>query len=127
MSEKLNRKVADVTLDGLVDAAYANKSCGVTVASGQGVLKRGTVLGVNSSGKCVILGTTETVDSKSVKCEARYILNKDVDATDADAVAIAYEEGRFIKQHLIVKDEYTMTADDIDALRVHNIGLADQL
>ena len=123
MSEKLNREVADVTLDGLVDAAYANKSCGVTIASGQGVLKRGTVLAVNSEGKCVILGTQES----DKVCEARYILSKDVDATDADAVTIAYEEGRFIKQYLIVKDDYTLTADDIDALRVHNIGLADQL
>jgi len=127
MSENLNRTVATVTVDGLVDAAYANKSCGVTVAKGQGKLERGTVLAVNSAGKCVILGTTETSGETTVTCEARYILNKDVDATSADAVAIAYEEGRFIKQHLIVKSGYTMTADDIDNLRVHNIGLADQL
>ncbi len=59
--------------------------------------------------------------------EARYILNKAVDATDADTVAIAYDEGRFIRQHLIVKEGYTMTAADIDALRVHNICIADEL
>lgn len=119
MSEKLNRKVADVEFDGLVNAAYANKSCGVTVASGQGVLKRGTVLSVTADGKCVILGD-------ETGTEARYILNKDVDATSADAVAIAYEEGRFIKQHLIVKQEYEIKPEDLDALRVHNIGVEDQ-
>lgn len=121
MAENLKRNVAEVTFDGLVDAAYANKSCGVTVASGQGILKRGSVLAVKN-GKCILLGS-ETGNG----IEARYILNKEVDATSADAVAIAYEEGRFIKQHLIVANEYTMTAADIDALRVHNIGLADQL
>ncbi len=119
MSEKLNRTVATVEMDGLLDAAYPNHSCGVTVASGQGVLKRGTVLAIGADGKAVIAGTESA--------EPRYILNKDVDATSSDAVAIAYDEGRFIKQHLIVKSEYTLSADDIDKLRIHNICVADEL
>lgn len=127
MAEQLNRTVvANVVPDGLLDAAYANHTVGVTVAAGQGVLERGTVLAINEAGKAVILGTAKGEDEDAAP-EARYILNKGVDATDADAVALAYDEGRFIKQKLIVKANYTMTAADIDALRVHNICIADEI
>lgn len=120
MAEQLNRTIAEVEFDGLLDAAYANHTVGVTVLSGQGELKRGTVLAINADGKAVIASGADGT-------ECRYILNKDVDATDTDAVALAYDEGRFIKQHLIVADGYTLTAADIDALRTHNICLADEL
>ena len=120
MAEQLNRTIAEVEFDGLLDAAYANHTVGVTVLAGQGELKRGTVLAINADGKAVIAaGGSGT--------ECRYILNKDVDTTGADAVALAYDEGRFIKQHLIVADGYTLTTADIDALRTHNICLADEL
>ena len=46
---------------------------------------------------------------------------------DADTVAYAYDEGRFIKSRLIVGEGYTLTAKDIDTLRTHNICLADEL
>lgn len=126
MAEQLNRTVANVEFDGLLDAAYANHTVGVTVASGQGKLTRGTVLAINDAGKAVILGTAKASGETNAP-EARYILNKDVDATSADAVALAYDEGRFIKSKLIVKANYTITAADIDALRVHNICVADEL
>lgn len=120
MAEQLNRIVAQVEFDGLLDAAYDNHTVGVTVLAGQGVLKRGTVLAINAAGKAVIAAGAEGT-------ECRYILKKDVDTTDADAVAYAYDEGRFIKSYLIVAEGYTLTAADIDALRVHNIGVADEL
>lgn len=122
MVEKLNRNVASVAFDGLVDAACSNHSCGVTIAAGQGMLFRGSILAVGEDEKCVLLGTVEGA-------KARYILQKDVDATDAnsDAVAIAYDEGRFVKQHTIVKSGYTLTPADIDELRTHNIGLVDEI
>lgn len=123
---KLNRTVAEVEADRLVAAACFTRSCGVTVAAGQGVLKRGSVLGVNSDNKCILLGA-QNEDEEVIEAEARYILNEDCDATDADTVAIAYEEGRFIKQQLIVAEGYELTAADIDALRVHNIGLEDEV
>ena len=121
MTEKLNRTVvSNVVPDGLLDAAYTNHTIGITVEAGQGKLERGTVLAIKESGKAVILGTESAL-------EARYILNKAVDATEADTVALAYDQGRFIRQHLIVKDDYQMTAADVDALRVHNICIADEL
>lgn len=127
MVEKLNRTVADVTPDNLVNSAFKTDSFGVTVASGQGELKRGTVLALNSSGKAVILGTEEEIKSVATKCVANCILQKDVDATSADVVTIAYREGHFNKDALIVKSDYTLTADDIDVLRTHNIILSDEI
>lgn len=127
MVEKLNRTVADVTPDNLVNSAFKTDSFGVTVASGQGALKRGTVLALNSSGKAVILGTEEEIKNVSTKCTANCILQKDVDATSADVVTIAYREGHFNKDALIVKSDYTLTADDIDTLRTHNIILSDEI
>lgn len=120
MAEQLNRIIAQVEYDGLLDAAYANHTVGVTVAAGQGELKRGTVLAINADNKAVIA-------SGASGTECRYILRKDVNAADADTVAYAYDEGRFIKSRLIVDEGYTLTATDIDALRTHNICLADEL
>ena len=79
-------------------------------------------------GMFLVIGsvTAEAAEGEAAP-EARYILNKAVDATDADTVALAYDEGRFIRQNLIVKEGYEMTAADVDALRVHNICIADEL
>lgn len=127
MTEKLNRVVAEVTSDGLLDAAYANHKVGVTILAGQGELKRGTVLATNEANKCVILGTAKA-EGETNNPVAKYILAKDVDASgNSDVVAIAYDEARVIKQHLIVKTNYTITAADLDNLRVHNICVAEEL
>ena len=120
MAEQLTRIIAQVEYDGLLDAAYSNHTVGVTIAAGQGELKRGTVLAINADNKAVkASGASGT--------ECRYILRKDVNAAEADTVAYAYDEGRFIKSRLIVGDGYTLTAKDIDTLRTHNICLADEL
>lgn len=118
MAKKLNRTIAEVTPDGMVDAGIV-KTCGVTLKANQGVLKRGTILGVNADNKCVALGAEAG--------EARFILCDDTDTTGADTVAVAYSEVTFVKQYAIVAADYTLTADDIDALRVHNITLVDQV
>ena len=119
MAEQLNRTVAEVTLDKLVADAKETNIQGVTVASGQGKLARGTVLAVNADGKMVILGTA----SATADC----ILTKDVDATSADVVTTAYTQGYFNKAALIVKADYTMTAADIATLRTKNITLEDEV
>ena len=79
------------------------------IASGQGVLKRGTALALNADGKCVILGTADA--------KAAYILAEDIDATDAEAMATVYRTGHFIKNALIVKADYTMTDADVEEFR----------
>ena len=93
------------------------------VASGQGNLKRGTALALNTAGKCVILGTKETVKDNEVLATAAYILAEDVDATSADVTAEVYRSGHFIKNALVVKDDYTMTAADVEEFRKAGIML----
>lgn len=93
------------------------------VASGQGKLKRGTALALNTAGKCVILGTKETVSEKQVLAEAAYILAEDVDATGADVTAEVFRSGHFIKNALVVKADYSMTDADVEAFRKAGIML----
>lgn len=119
MAEQLNKLVAEVGADNLVNSAYTTDACHVTVASGEGVLKRGTALAVNAAGKAVILGTSSA--------NAAWILAKDVDATEADAVAVAYREGHFNADALIVKAGYTLTVADKAEFRKNNIILSDSL
>ena len=117
MAEQLNKLVAEVTPDNLINSAHATEACHVTVAAGQGELKRGTALGIKD-GKAVILGTDGAT--------ASYILAKDVDATE-ETVAVAYREGHFNADALIVKADYTMTAKDKDDFRTRNIILSESL
>lgn len=93
------------------------------VASGQGKLKRGTALALNTAGKCVILGTKETVSEKQVLAEAAYILAEDVDTTGADVTAEVFRSGHFIKNALVVKADYSMTDADVEAFRKAGIML----
>lgn len=107
-----------VNADNLINSAYELNACHVTVAAGQGALKRGTALAANAEGKAVILGTEGAT--------ASWILAKDVDAT-TETVAVAYREGHFNADQLIVKADYTITAKDKDDFRTHNIILSDSL
>lgn len=79
------------------------------IASGSGVLTRGTALAINAEHKCVILGTAEAT--------AAYILAEDIDATSVDVNAEVYRTGHFIKNALTVKADYTMTDADVEEFR----------
>lgn len=91
--------------------------CHVIIAEGA-KHRRGEVLEIAEDGKCNILGTTGTAT-------AAYILAEDVDAEAEDTVAAAYRSGSFIRNALIVKDEYSMTEKDEAALRNGGIYLTD--
>lgn len=55
-----------------------------------------------------------------------YVLAEDtVVGTVEDAVAVAYRSGCFSPEHVIVTEGYTMTQDDIDALRTRDIVFKD--
>lgn len=77
------------------------------VASGAGVLKRGTVVAMDGT-KLVAMTTGKTPYG---------ILTDDVDATAGDTVAEVYLTGHFNKNALIVASGYTLTASDIQELR----------
>lgn len=69
----------------------------VTIASGAGVLTRGTVLGrITASGKCVAVNSGNADGSQ----DPYAVLAHDVDATAADAVASVYLTGEFNEDEL---------------------------
>lgn len=67
----------------------------VVIASGQGVLVRGTAIGVNADGKY------EIVDSGGGVTEVSAILAETVDATNEDRPAPAYFTGEFNKNAIV--------------------------
>lgn len=105
--------------DGLIiDGSHSLDVKGITIASGQGKLQRGTVLAIGADKKAVILGTK---DSTPALYSADCILTDDVDATSADVYTTAYQSGKFNKGALIVKSDYKLTDTDIDTLRTKGI------
>ena len=77
------------------------------IASGSGVLARGTVLGkITASGKFT-KATAAAADGSQI---ADVILADDVDATAADAEAVVYSEGRFAQAHIILGAGLTLAA-----------------
>lgn len=95
----------------------------VTLQGGQGVLKRGTVLGIiTASGLAVKVNSGNTDGSQT----AQYILAEDVDTTDGDVSAIAYRSGHFNRQALIFGG--TDTAEQHETrLRELGIFLSDSV
>lgn len=105
--------------DGLIiDGSHSLDVKGITIASGQGKLQRGTVLAIGADKKAVILGTK---DSAPALYPADCILTDDVDATSADVYTTAYQSGKFNKGALIVKSDYELADTDIDTLRTKGI------
>ena len=105
--------------DGLIiDGSHSLDVKGITIASGQGKLQRGTVLAIGADKKAVILGTK---DSTPTLYPADCILTDDVDATSADVYTTAYQSGKFNKGALIVKSDYKLADTDIDTLRAKGI------
>lgn len=104
--------------DLIIDGSHSLDVKGITIASGQGKLQRGTVLAIRADKKAVILGTK---DSTPALYSADCILTDDVDATSADVYTTAYQSGKFNKGALIVKSDYKLADTDIDTLRTKGI------
>lgn len=129
MAEALNKHLIDVNpYDGLVIGGNEKHQCGVTVKAGQ-VLARGTILATDEDDKAVILGTEAEVEEgeEAVVYAPKYILAEDIDTTDGDDVAIAYDRATVCKSKVIVAEGYTLTAEDIDELRKRNIFFEDEV
>lgn len=89
----------------------------VALAAGQGVLKRGTLLAKGDAGY-VIMDTANTG-------KPAFILADDTDTT-TKTVAEVYRAGCFAEPEIIVKDGYTITDADKDALRKYDIILVGE-
>jgi hypothetical protein len=90
--------------DQLIAGEFKIVTSNITVLSGQGILKRGTVVGaVTASGKYIVSIKTAT-DGSQVPIA---ILADDVDATSADAIGGAYQTGEFNVNALIYDTGWT--------------------
>lgn len=110
------------TPDRLLAGCCCSVTDQVTLVSGAGALKRGTLLGkITASGKYVTCDSGGTDDGRRVpSC----ILAQDTDATSADKVAPVYLSGEFNSNAVIFGG--TDTADTHKAtLRDANIYLKD--
>jgi hypothetical protein len=114
--ETLGTNAEDNLLAGNAHLLVGRK---ITIASGQGVLKRGTVLGkITASGKYVKSLSASSDGSQTPDL----ILAEDVDATSADAIGLAYARGDFAAQALTLGTAHTV-ASITEGLRAKGITL----
>lgn len=93
--------------DQLIAGVFQPVTQPITVLSGQGVLKRGTVIGrVTASGKYIKSVATANDGSQT----SIVVLADDVDATSADALGGAYFTGEFNTNAVIYDASWTIAA-----------------
>ncbi len=115
---RLDTTIGQVEYDNLIAGVYPPATTFmVTLSASQGTLKRGTVL-AGTVAAAVLMASGGTPFA---------VLADDTDTTDGAEVALAYRTGHFVKNRLIVADEYTLTAADVEALRGKGILVSDGL
>lgn len=119
--DNLVSKVGETGQDKLIAKLFPPaETFGVKVKSGEGPLKRGSVLVLEDNGEYTLLATGTTG-------KANCVLADDVDATSAAAVGVAYRTGHFNIKALITKNEYALTTADKEALRKGGILLSEMM
>lgn len=123
MAQILNETIAQMEYDQLLKGGvHPVDTFGVDLKGGQGVLERGTILAPDTTtGNMTILGTTTTGTANCILCE-----DTDTGDSSTDSIpAVAYSAGEFLLNRLIVEDNYALTDEDVESLRIHNIVLYD--
>lgn len=112
------------TPDNLIAGNEADTSIkAVTILAGQGVLNRGSVIGIiTASGKGKLVAKASVDGSQA----AKFILADTVDTTAADVVAQCYQSGQFNRDALTFAADNT-AADHEDNLRLYGILLKDNI
>lgn len=94
----LFKKKAEFIPDSLIaDNDFPIMANGIKVAGGQGILKRGTLVGL-SNGKAYVTGSS--VDSTSIGVFG--VLTDDIEETTEDTISTAYVTGVFNKGAIIL-------------------------
>ena len=123
---RVDHNIGTLKADNLfIDEKFPVDAVGIIIASGEGLLSRGTVVAMNeTTGKSVILGTTpsggEILTPYGIICD-------DVDATSADTFTMVFRSGHFNRNALIVEENYEMTSKDESALRNGGIYLSNAM
>lgn len=128
MNKELVNQIGTLTEDNLIGGLEPKAlTTGVSVASGQGILKRGTVLGFVEEKDLTVVGSAVAEGKERT---ASFILARDVDTgtkTGTPVSAVAYQTGMFNRNALTVAEGYTLTAKDEHALRTGGIFLTDSV
>jgi|GEM_PF-713308 len=111
--KRLNETLGSVSFDNIVGSGTGKESV-VKLATGQGVLQRGTILAAREDGM-VKIGADTTGKASAVLAET-----VDTDGK-ASVVGIAYKAGHFNANKLIVADGYELTTEDKESLRTMGI------
>lgn len=126
--DSLYSSIGESSCDNLIagqDFPILSKT--ITIAKGQGILKRGTVLGIiTASGFAKKVDSTQTDGTQT----AKYILAGDVDTGDSSATsdvgAEVYETGLFNSKALIFGGTDTVNKHE-DNLRMLGIYLKENI
>lgn len=117
---RLDETLGSVGFDNLIHGLFPPAEVfRVQVKAGQGVLERGSLLAVGDDGMELISSTT-TGKANAVLAEP-----VDTDESESAAEAVAYRTGHFNANVLIVAEDYEITAEDKEALRIAGILLSD--
>lgn len=121
----LSEKLGEVEYDGLIAGVNPKKRVGPGVIAGpeaETTFVRGTVFAKSAKdGKLHILGT-EASGGDTLTADCILIEDVTMKASTDETVAV-YLAGCFNPDKLTVKDRYTMTEADKDALRMRDIVL----
>lgn len=134
--ERLDKHVADLGNDDLIYDLYPPcEVFSVILATGEGVLKRGTVLA--KKGAAVSLQDENSTPAADPDAEnfviwetgktANCILCDDTELGTEARVAAAYRTGHFAQNKLIVKSGSTLTEQDKEDLREVGILLSESV
>jgi hypothetical protein len=87
---------------------------GVLLAKGQGIIKRGTILGKGSDGKHYVMGN----ENEGITLNVDGILTDDADTTENDKIGMEYVSGIFNKAAVICGDGYTIDERELRKLNI---------
>lgn len=123
--KRLNKKVGSMEYDGLiVDNTPVADVVSVSLASGNGEIKRGTVVSGTPG------ADFSPIAANATTAQSLYIIADDVDTGAESGAAVnstAYRTGHFNRNALIVGTGYTLTDSDEELLRKGGILLSDAL
>lgn len=103
MGQNLFQTVGEFIPDKLIaDNAVPITTKGIQIAAGQGVLKRGTLLGTDDGGSYRVTGSTGEEADSEIGCDC--ILTEDVDAQEQDVIAAAYITGMFNREAVLLAE-----------------------
>ena len=122
---RLDETLGAVGFDNLINGTYPPAEVySVEVASGQGVLKRGSVLAIDTLANPLLL-----IDDSACTGEfPRAILAETVDTgsvPESKVKALAYRTGHFNANSLITGNGYELTAENKEKLRSLGILISD--